>query len=131
MTQKYQKEIEDLLGQINADRPAEQQARAPGRSTPRLNPRRAGRAAFAFRVSAGRVFLAGIALLLTGAVLRAFVPEVSGYIIWAGICLFVVAYIMFFIRPRRTHELRWRGRPIDDGVGPNPAGRLWRWLNRD
>ena len=78
VTQKYQKEIEDLLGQINADRPVEQARRSQGRPTPRSSPLRAGRAAFVFRVSAGRVFLAGIALLLTGAVLRAFVPEASG-----------------------------------------------------
>ena len=79
---------------------------------------------FSFRLTTGKVLLVGVVLLP--------VALISGIDIlaWLGIGLIVTAYVMYFTRPRRTVERRWRGQLIEDQPEPNVLQRLWHWLTR-
>jgi hypothetical protein len=140
MTQRYQKEIEEILDQVNTRAPSEKDTGigdTPGKRP--VSPRRSiGRgeqllSRLPFRVSPARMVLLGIVLLVAAMVLRSAVPAVTGPLTWTGIGLFIAAYVAFFIRPRRPAERRWRGRVIADDA-PTPSGnlreRFWRWMNR-
>jgi hypothetical protein len=66
----------------------------------------------------GRLILIAVSLLLSALIIRAIVPGIAGPVAWAGILLFILAYAMFFVRPRQM-EKRWRGQPLDE------PGRSW------
>jgi hypothetical protein len=65
----------------------------------------------------GRLILIAVSLLLSALIIRSIVPGIAGPVAWAGLLLFVLAYAMFFVRPRET-EKRWRGQPLDE---PGPS----------
>jgi hypothetical protein len=141
MTEKYQKEIEEILGQVNDDVPKGKDAvQERGRnrysipSEHRAERSRPGSSWLPLKVSAGHFFFTGIILIVAALILRAVIPSLWGPLIWTGVGLLIASYVLFFISPRRRPtERRWRGRPIDDevAVGPNPLVRFWRWVNRD
>ena len=128
MAQRYQREIEEILGQTGEegqdggpDRPS-----GPSRRVARAPRRRFGRF---IRPTPGRLLLAGIVLLVLAVVLNALdAPGVRPFF-WASAGLFVFAYVAYFTRPRRAVERRWRGQPMDDPPQPaGPLSRLWRWI---
>jgi hypothetical protein len=131
MAQRYQREIEEILGQ------AGEQGEGAGSdgSKPPRSPRRVARAPRGprlgrfIRPTSGRLLLAGIVLLVLSVLFRALdVPGVTPFL-WASVVLFVFAYVVYFTRPRRTVERRWRGQPMDDPPQPaGPLSRLWRWI---
>jgi hypothetical protein len=140
MGQRYQKEIEEILEQVNEAPPSNKRAAgrgggSGGRPAQPDRPQNSGTPLFSwlpFRLTAGRLLLTGVVLLLGALVLRSAIPGVAGPLIWIGIGLFIASYIVFFIRPRRIMEQRWRGRsiedePLEDG---NPLERFWHWVNR-
>ena len=53
--------------------------------------------------------IAAVVVLLLALVLRA--GPIMGLI---GLLLFIVAYAMFFMRPRNRVDKRWRGRPVEE-----------------
>ena len=129
MAQRYQREIEEILGQAGE----EGSGTGPDGSKPPRRPRRVSRSprrglsAF-IRPTPGRLLLAGIALLVLAVVLNALdAPGVRPFF-WASVVLFVFAYVAYFTRPRRTVERRWRGQPMDDPQPAGPLSRLWRWI---
>lgn len=128
MAQRYQREIEEILGQSGDEGQGEgsgggRRPRAPRR---RRSPRRALGALV--RPTPGRLLFAGIALLILAVVLNALdAPGVRPFF-WASVVLFVFAYVAYFTRPRRTVERRWRGQPMDDPQPAGPISRLWRWI---
>lgn len=129
MAQRYQREIEEILGQSGEDEP---DAGSGGNQRPRA-PRRARRSwrralGTLIRPTPGRLLLAGIVLLILAVVLNALdAPGVRPFF-WASVVLFVFAYVAYFTRPRRTVERRWRGQPMDDPQPAGPLSRLWRWI---
>lgn len=135
MSQRYQREIEEILGKANdGEAPPEAPARgrrAPSRAAPPRRPRR-----FALDFTPGSMFVAGVVLLLAALVVNLLNVTVAGFgaagpLAWVGIGLFIFAYISYFTRPRRTIERRWRGQSIEDAPGGGgPLGRLWRWITR-
>ena len=134
MSQRYQREIEEILQQVNEKGGGGKGPAEPGTGKLRPSSRRPrggdGRSVLGFiRIpSPGRLFFAGLALLVAALVLRTAVPGVSGPMVWVGVGLFIAAYIMFFTRARRPSERRWRGRTIDDEFQPGLLERLWTWL---
>lgn len=135
MADKYQKEIEEILEQVNVTAPVDQKVgRGPGRSGRPSPPARSGakRSQLPFKITAGRLLLTGVALIFAALVLRTTVPGITGILTWTGVGLFIAAYVAFFIRPRGSGQLRWRGRSIEDNgpEGGNPLTRFWRWVNR-
>ena len=120
MSNKYQKEIEEILKQAGGLAPV---GRPP---TPRdgfwgLIRGYIGRflGGKGWAITAGRVMLAAVVLLLGALILRV------GFLAWAGLLLFIVGYGMFFIKPRSSSEKRWRGQPLE-GVGESWWDRLRR-----
>ena len=129
MAQRYQREIEEILGQTGE----EGEGAGSGGSKPPRSPRRVRRAPRRglgrfVRLTPGRLLLAGIVLLILAVVLNALdAPGVRPFF-WASVGLFVFAYVAYFTRPRRTVERRWRGEPMDDPQPAGPLSRLWRWI---
>ena len=129
MAQRYQREIEEILGQAGE----EGQGAGPGGSKPPRSPRRVSRSprrrlGALIRPTPGRLLLAGIVLLILAVVFNALdAPGVRPFF-WASVVLFVFAYVAYFTRPRRTVERRWRGQPMDDPQPAGPLSRLWRWI---
>ena len=130
MPERYKDEIEDILRQ--AEGVLSQERTEP--PTPMRRNRR-----YVLRlpkigpvggwppISAGKVMLAALALFLAAMVLKATSGPVMLFV-WIGLALFVVAYIMFFSRPRSLRvEKRWRGRLVED-ESSDLWGRLKRWL---
>ena len=118
MSQRYQKEIEEILEQSGG---LKRTGRGGGSGTPLW--RLVWRWVFGLLrgrswSEPGRLILIAVSLLLSALIIRAIVPGIAGPVAWAGLLLFVLGYAMFFVRPRRM-EKRWRGQPIDE------PGRSW------
>lgn len=134
MGQKYQKEIEEILEKVNAQKgaPAHPERRAHRTTAPVQRvppPPPSGRRTW--RVSPSRTFLLAVLLLIAALILSVNDQSRAASIsAWVGIVLFVVAYVSFFTEFRRGHERRWRGRILDDVPGSSPGAlrRWWRWL---
>ena len=136
MSQRYQREIEEILGkdddeasEESAGRPQRGQ-RTAHRAAPPRRPRR-----FSLSFTPGRLFQMGVALLVIEVVLNWVDVNLMGIslaapIAYFGVALFIIAYVAFFTRPRRSVERRWRGQALDDPPGSGTASRLWRWITR-
>ena len=64
-------------------------------------------------ISPGRVMLAAVSLLLTALLISSAAPGFVAPLAWAGLLLFIVGYAMFFIKPQKPLEKRWRGQKIE------------------
>jgi hypothetical protein len=132
MANRYQREIEEILEQVNEKAPSgakprgraaqAQHARSGGRPKSGAGPR----AAF----TSGRLMLAGVILIISSLLLIGLMPSLAGPAVWLGIFLLITGYVVHFAKPRRTIERRWRGESIDDRSEPSGIERLWRWLTR-
>ena len=131
MSQRYQKEIEEILEQVNEEAPANsgsgrklrpwEVARAQSMSTGQ-------RPKASFRLTIGKVLLAGVVLLVLSPLLGGI--GLMAPAAWGGIILIIGAYVVHFTKPRRQVERRWRGQSIEDEPEPNGFSRIWRWLTR-
>ncbi len=139
MPERYQREIEEILGKVNEEasegepgRPQRGQ-RSSRRSGATAPPRRPRRPALSF--SPGGLFRVGLALLASAFVLNLLDASILGVgvaapLAYAGVALWVTAYVLYFTRPRRTIERRWRGQVIDEPLKEGPVSRMWRWITR-
>ena len=132
MADKYQKEIEEILeraGEVAPDeavgemeRPAEERPRSVSRSfTPSKASVSTSRGGFP-TITPGKVLMTGLVVFIITALLQIWV------LIWVGLALLVVGYLLFFITPRNiTVEKRWRGESLEE-----PAESSWekfkRWM---
>ena len=128
--QRYEREIEEILGQVNEEAPAATKPRRGARRAtsdvrpagpPRLRPP-------SLDFSPGRLFLIGAGLLVLAGVLMAMGFGFAAPFAWIGIALFVVAYLRFFTKPRRGVDRMWRGQSIEDPPSPSAPSRWWRWI---
>lgn len=133
MANRYQREIEEILGQANeeasgADAESVGKAKPAGR---RMRPPRSRRSPrSSLHVTPGRLLRAGLAALAAALLLTILGVGVATPFAWLGVALIIIAYVTFFIQPRRTVERRWRGQPLDDPPEPGPLSQLWRWITR-
>ncbi len=134
MGQRYQREIEEILDKVNEDQPAEGGRKRKAGPQQEQRPRRPNRnravSKLSLRISPGRLLVTGIVLLVAALVLSGMGAALAVPAAWIGIGLFVVAYILFFTRPRSNLEKRWRGQIIEDEPEVGPVRRLWRWISR-
>ncbi len=73
-------------------------------------------------MSPGKLLLAGLVIFIIGAL--TWEPG-----IWIGLAVLVVAYLLFFVKPRSISiEKRWRGQVIEDYQ--SPWARLKGWLKK-
>ena len=133
MANRYQREIEEILGQANEDA-AGADAEGRGAATPvgrRLRPQTPRRSPGSSPyLTPGRLLRAGLAALAASLLLNIFGVGIASPLFWIGVALLIVAYVAFFTKPRRTTERRWRGQPLDDPPESGPVSRLWRWITR-
>ncbi len=129
MPDKYQKEIEKILEGLGEDVPTN--SREPGkptRSTPselssaNSQPTTRGSGRRGPAVSPGKLAIAGLLLLLFGAIIN------ITWLIWGGLGLLVGAYLLFFVKPRSSsYEKRWRGQSLEDQPS-STWEKLKRWF---
>ena len=126
MSEKYRREIEDLLSQI------EGQYETVEPKKPRAS-RGLFKAVFRFfagkgwSITPGRIIFASVALLLTALLFSSSMPGILAPLIgWGAVVIFILGYALFFINPSGSYEKRWRGQPIDE---PPPAN-LWEKLRK-
>ena len=137
MAKRYQREIEEILKQVNdtgsggkgSSESDGGKGKPPSRRPQRNEEQLASRRRSIRAPSPGQFLLGGIALFVAAFVLRSAIPGVFGPMVWVGICLFIVSYIAFFTRSQRPDETRWRGRSIEDEPQhPNLKDRIITWL---
>ena len=133
MQDKYQKEIEEILknaGEVAPDKPG-MEIEKPLEDRPRAM----FQAAEAVRpsefytprgrwptITPGKVLMIGLVVFIITALLQIWV------LIWVGLALLVLGYLLFFISPRNISiEKRWRGESIEDGPD-STWGRFKRWI---
>ena len=134
MAQRYQREIEEILGEVNDEGAHEAGSKRTARSRAESRPRPGDRVRMSpsvrFQFSPGWLLTAGVALLIGALLLTMFGVSFAAPVAWLGVGLFVLAYVLFFARPRRTVDRRWRGQSIEDEPPPGGLGRVWRWITR-
>lgn len=125
MSERYKKEIEEILRQAGDLAPSGQR-KASQRSLWRLVWRYIAQSlgGKAWSISPGRVMLVAICLLLLALAFGMTLPGIGGPLALAGLLLFIVGYALFFVRPPKF-EKRWRGQPLDDR-----KGSWWERLRR-
>ncbi len=122
MPEKYKEEIEEILRRTDEVPPAPHAREAEKRPVDLAQPphpaHRPSRGSV-WRwpaLSPGKILLAGLVLLLVGAFWK-------GLLIWVGLVVLVLAYLLFFVKPQSTSdEKRWRGRAVEERTS------VWRWL---
>ncbi len=130
MPDKYQDEIEKILEGLGENAPTNSAGEPgkPARSTPSElstadgQPSRRGSGRRAPTVSPGKLAVAGLLLLLLGAIIK------MTWLIWGGLGLLVGAYLLFFVKPRSSsYDKRWRGQLLEDQP-TSTWEQLKRWL---
>ena len=137
MAKRYQREIEEILKQVNDTGSGGKESsesggtkdKPPSRLLRRNEEQVTSRRRSIRSPSPGQFLLAGIALLVAAFVLRGAIPGVFGPMVWIGIGLFIVSYIAFFTRSQHPGDTRWRGRSIEDEPqNSNLKDRIITWL---
>ena len=128
MPEKYQQEIEEILKRVEDATPIDHTTQPekdprklskPSRANNRPNQSRGAGSQWLY-LSPGKIALAGLLILLIGAVWLQ-------VLIWVGLGLLVLAYLLFFVKPGSpAFDKRWRGRAVESR--PSAWQRLTRWL---
>ena len=131
MPEKYQDEIEEILRRAGEADPSDtpKEAERPLEDRPTLLKDSRSRPAGSTNqgnvrrwpsVTPGKIMLAGLIVFLVGII--SFWP-----LIWVGLGMLVVAYLLFFVAPKSiSYEKRWRGRVVEDRR--TAWQRVKRWL---
>ena len=134
MSERYQREIEEILSQAGESAPADRPKGSRG--IPPIPPffrtgRGVGNRAF---LTSGRLMFIGVILLLSAILVSATFPGLLGPIVWLGLIAFILGYVLFFARPSAGTEKRWRGRVIENdrqsGMGVGWLRGVQRWFRR-
>ena len=133
MSDKYQKEIEEILknaGEVAPDESVREKEK-PLEDRPRAV-RQASRsnkapASYSPRgrwpsITPGKILMTGLIVFIVTVLLQLWV------LIWLGLALLVVGYLLFFVSPRNVSiEKRWRGESIENAP-ESPWDRFKRWM---
>jgi len=118
---KYLDEIEEILRRTEVG-----EAKHAGRGAPKLPSVRLPSVHIAQTVSPGKLMVGGVVALVLAMALRPFFSWLTAPLIWTGLGLFILAYVLFLVRPRvPRYEKRWRGRPVEE----EPTS-LWERIRR-
>ncbi len=131
MSERYQREIEEILQQAGEHTPVKEPER-PHRRSPASALGGIGRgvAGLIYR-SSSRLLIIGAVLLLLAVLVSVILPGFLGPFVWLGLILFILIYALYFARPGGSPEKRWRGRAIEPTPSEDSAWtRFQRWLKR-
>ena len=125
MRRRYEREIEELLAQMESFLPEEAPPRRRARMT--LVFGNFGRAFSSWwrHLSAQRLILVSFLLVAVAFFLRFFIPTVAYFMGLSGAFLFVIAFALSFLKRGTYPEKRWRGKVIEP---PRRGDWLGRWL---
>ena len=131
MSDKYKKEIEEILKQAEEVMPIDRAGSSPrpaeasGGFFSQLGRVSRGKG---LRISPSKLMLASFGLFLLWLVFDVVGFGIAVVFVVAGLVLFVIAFALFFVRPSgpSSYEKRWRGRVIDDR--PPLWDRFKQWL---
>ncbi len=125
MSERYQQEIEEILGKIEELSP--DKVKPPRRSFSNTLFAGLGRLLGGrnWSLSPGRIMLGSLVLLLVALLFRASMPGIVAPMAWMAVVLFILGYALFFISPRTPNEKRWRGEVVEST--PKWWDRLRRW----
>ncbi len=131
MSERYQKEIEEILRQAGEHTPTKEPER-PHKRSPSSAFSGIGRGvASLIYHSSSRLIVIGAVLLLLAVLVSVILPGFLGPFVWLGLILFILIYALYFARPGSSPEKRWRGRAIEPSPRENSGwSRLQRWLKR-
>ncbi len=132
MSERYQREIEEILQQVGDSAPAKEPGKAKkGSPLSALGRFCGGIASHAYR-SSRRLMTIGIILLALAILVSAIAPGLWGPVAWLVLILFVLTYALFFARPSGGQEKRWRGRSIEPPAWQEDSAwrRFQRWMKR-
>ncbi len=126
MSERYQREIEEILGNVEDLR--SHRAKSKERGFLRAAGSAAGRflGGRSWRLSPGRIMLGSLVLLLVALLVKGSTPGLVAPIVWTGVVLFILGYALFFVNNPPSYEKRWRGRVIE--TAPRWRDRFLRWL---
>lgn len=131
MSEKYQREIEHLLGSIQELPPKETKKNLRNFSRRLLATPGQLWDGDRMALSPGKVILSSLILILIAILFKASMPGLVAPIAWIAVVLFIAGYAMFFINPSKTYEKRWRGRPIEHEPGWRERFTIWtKWPRR-
>ena len=126
MSERYRREIEDILGEVE-----ELPVGAPQPKKPSFI-----RESFAYigqalsgggRISPGKILLLSLVFVLVAALFNAALPGfIIPILLWSAVIIFIVGYALFFINTSEPYEKRWRGQVLEGP--PTVVGRLRRWI---
>ena len=112
MTQKYQREIEEILDQVNSDLPS-----SPERSSVKtvIMRKKVRQSRTIPRLPTSKFLGLGIVLLFVSVAMTSFGLPLAEFVGLLGVLLFLAGYVVYFMRPKSGNtEKRWRGQIIDD-----------------
>lgn len=129
MPTRYEREIQQILDESthqgnqtdtnsssNSEQSTESTRNFSYSSEQRKSPNHGG-----FGITTYKIVCAGVLSMLLAGILRWLFPPASGPLVWVGISLFIIAYLKYFIGPRRPIERRWRGQIIELDPGRPPS----------
>lgn len=131
--EQYKAEIEEILRKADLDAPTPIRPKKASFFNLLAQYARQSLEGKAWSITPGRIVLVAVSLLLVAALTRVIVPGFFGPLAWAGLLVFIIGYAMFFIKPPKAPEPRWRGQPLDDEPrGPKIGliGRIRRKLGK-
>ncbi len=139
MPNRVEREIEEILNKLETPGPGRQPVRL--RRTWRSRVRRAtGRLRLPSsalpRLNAGSMMLWGIGLILGSLLIRMVVPELTRWVVIAGLVLFFSSFIISFLHKDTgsigSSDTYWRGQRFSRSElrGPSTAARLRAWWRR-
>ncbi|MEE8442436.1 MAG: hypothetical protein V3S37_01695 [Dehalococcoidia bacterium] len=125
MSERYQQEIEEILGK--AEELPLDKVKPPRRSFSTILLTGLGRllGGRTWSLSPGRIMLGSLGLLLVTLLFRASMPGIAAPIAWVAVILFILGYALFFISPHPSNEKRWRGEVIESTPGLWERFRRW------
>ncbi len=117
---QYQSEIEEILRKADLDAPIPIRPKKPSFFNLTKKYVRQSLEGKAWSITPGRIVLVAVSLILLAAITRMIVPIAFGPLAWAGLLLFIIGYGMFFVKPPKDPEQRWRGQSLEDPKTPGP-----------
>ena len=114
MPEQYQFEIEEILRKADLVAPIPIRPKKTSFFSLLKQYARQSLEGKAWSITPGRIVLVAVSLILLAALSRMIVPVAFGPLAWAGLLLFIIGYGMFFVKPPKGPEQRWRGQLLDD-----------------
>jgi hypothetical protein len=132
MADRYEREIDELLGRLEGRLRKEPLSRRIGRRVrPYSHGFQSGIRAFLRRPPSEQFMIAALVMVIASFILGNFAPRIAGYLSVLSILCFVLA-LGLAIAGRRSpgYQKKWRGKIIDYPTGPSIWTNLRNWFRR-